>query len=180
MPLVSISDAQRTTIHDANLVATVLHGLPRDLLAATYRPNGGYLAFLGRIAPEKGVDRAIEIARQVGIPLKIAAKVDRADETYFRQAIAPLLCVRSVQFIGEIDEREKVRFIGGARTLLFPIDWPEPFGLVMIEAMACGTPVLAFDRGSVREVIDNGVSGIIVKQRDRSDRGGPSGYLLGP
>jgi len=162
MPLVSISDAQRTPIPDANFAATVPHGLPRDLLAATYRRNGDYLAFIGRIAPEKGVDRAIEIARQVGMPLKIAAKVDRADETYFRQVIAPLLCSRSVQFIGEIDEREKVRFIGDAQALLFPIDWPEPFGLVMIEAMACGTPVLAFDRGSVREVIDNGVSGIIV------------------
>jgi glycosyltransferase involved in cell wall biosynthesis len=162
MPLVSISDAQRTAIPDANFVATVLHGLPGDLLQATYRRNGDYLAFVGRIAPEKGVDRAIEIARQVGMPLKIAAKVDRADETYFREVIAPLLCAKSVQFIGEIDEREKVRFIGDAQALLFPIDWPEPFGLVMIEAMACGTPVLAFDRGSVREVIENGVSGIIV------------------
>ena len=162
MPLVSISDAQRTAIPDANFVATVPHGLPRDLLPATYRRNGDYLVFVGRIAPEKGVDRAIEIARQVGMPLKIAAKVDRVDETYFREVIAPLLCARFVQFIGEIDEREKVRFIGDAQALLFPIDWPEPFGLVMIEAMACGTPVLAFDRGSVREVIDNGVSGIIV------------------
>jgi len=162
MPLVSISDAQRTAIPDANFVATVPHGLPGDLLPATHRRNGDYLAFVGRIAPEKGVDRAIEIASQVGMPLKIAAKVDRADETYFRQVIAPLLCARSVQFIGEIDEREKVRFIGDAQALLFPIDWPEPFGLVMIEAMACGTPVLAFDRGSVREVIDHGVSGIIV------------------
>jgi glycosyltransferase involved in cell wall biosynthesis len=162
MPLVSISEAQRTPIPDANFVATVLHGLPRDLLPATYRPNGDYLAFVGRIAPEKGVDRAIEIARQVGMPLKIAAKVDRADETYFRQVIAPLLNAKTVHFIGEIDEREKVRFIGDAQALLFPIDWPEPFGLVMIEAMACGTPVLAFDRGSVREVIDNGLSGIIV------------------
>jgi len=162
MPLVSISNAQRTAIPDANFVATVLHGLPRDLLPATYRRNGDYLAFVGRIAPEKGVDRAIEIARKVGMPLKIAAKVDRVDETYFRQVIAPLLRARSVQFIGEIDEREKVRFLGDAQALLFPVDWPEPFGLVMIEAMACGTPVLAFDRGSVREVIDNGVSGIIV------------------
>jgi glycosyltransferase involved in cell wall biosynthesis len=162
MPLVSISDAQRTPIADANFVATIPHGVPRDLLSATFRPNGDYLAFVGRIAPEKGVDRAIEIARRVGMPLKIAAKVDRVDETYFRQAIAPLLRASCVQFIGEIDEREKVRFIGDARALLFPIDWPEPFGLVMIEAMACGTPVLAFDRGSVREVIDSGVTGIIV------------------
>src|SRR5262245_59976516 len=162
MPLVSISDAQRTPIAEANFVATIPHGLPRDLLSATFRPNGDYLAFVGRIAPEKGVDRAIEIARQVGMPLKIAAKVDRVDETYFRQAIAPLLRASCVQFIGEIDERKKVRFIGDARALLFPIDWPEPFGLVMIEAMACGTPVLAFDRGSVREVIDTGVTGIIV------------------
>src|SRR5215472_3043612 len=162
MPLVSISDAQRTAIPDANFVATIPHGIPRDLLPATYRRNGDYLAFVGRIALEKGVDRAIEIARQVGMPLKIAAKVDRADETYFREVIAPLLCARFVQFIGEIDEREKVRFIGDAQALLFPIDWPEPFGLVMIEAMACGTPVLAFDRGSVREVIDPGVTGYVV------------------
>jgi glycosyltransferase involved in cell wall biosynthesis len=122
----------------------------------------GYLAFVGRISPEKGVDRAIEIARAVGMPLKIAAKVDRADVAYFREQIAPLLASSGVKYIGEINEREKARFLGESAALLFPIDWPEPFGLVMIEAMACATPVLAFDRGSVRQVVDHGVTGRIV------------------
>ena len=162
MPLVSISDAQRNAIPDTNFVGTVLHGLPADLLAPTLRPCGGYLAFVGRISPEKGVDRAIEIARAVGMPLKIAAKVDRADVAYFREQIAPLLASSGVKYIGEINEREKARFLGESAALLFPIDWPEPFGLVMIEAMACATPVLAFDRGSVRQVIDHGVTGWIV------------------
>ncbi len=162
MPLVSISDAQRKPIPDANFAGTVLHGLPADLLPPTLRPCGDYLAFIGRISPEKGVDRAIEIACAVGMPLKIAAKVDRADEAYFRERIAPLLTTGGVKYIGEINEREKARFLGEAAALLFPIDWPEPFGLVMIEAMACATPVLAFDRGSVREVIDHRVTGWIV------------------
>jgi glycosyltransferase involved in cell wall biosynthesis len=162
IPLVSISNAQRAPIPGANFEATVLHGLPETLLPFTSRPNGDYLAFVGRISPEKGVDRAIEIARRVGMPLNIAAKIDRADEAYFRQFIAPLLHGHGVQFVGEINEREKARFIGDARALLFPIDWPEPFGLVMIEAMACGTPVLAINRGSVPEVVDHGVTGIIV------------------
>jgi glycosyltransferase involved in cell wall biosynthesis len=140
----------------------VLHGLPADLLAPTFRPAGNYLAFLGRISPEKGVDRAIEIARAAEMPLKIAAKVDRADEAYFRERIAPLLTTAGVKFIGEINESQKARFLGEAAALLFPVDWPEPFGLVMIEAMACATPVLAFNRGSVREVIDQGVTGCIV------------------
>jgi glycosyltransferase involved in cell wall biosynthesis len=162
MPLVSISEAQRKPIPDATFAGTVLHGLPADLLPPTLRPCGDYLAFVGRISPEKGVDRAIEIARAAGMPLKIAAKVDRADETYFREQIAPLLTTPGVKYIGEINEREKARFLGEAAALLFPIDWPEPFGLVMIEAMACATPVVAFDRGSVREVIDHGVTGWIV------------------
>ena len=162
MPLVSISDAQRKPIPDANFADTVLHGLPPDLLPSTLRPCGDYLAFVGRISPEKGVDRAIEIARAVGMPLKIAAKVDRADEAYFREQIAPLLTSSGVKYIGEINEREKARFLGEAAALLFPIDWPEPFGLVMIEAMACATPVLAFDCGSVREVVDHRVTGWIV------------------
>ena len=162
MPLVSISDAQRAPIPDANFAGTVLHGLPSDLLAPSFKPCGRYLAFLGRISPEKGVDRAIEIARAAGMPLKIAAKVDRADEAYFREKIAPLLNVDGVTFIGEINERQKGAFLGEAAGLLFPIDWPEPFGLVMIEAMACATPVLAFDCGSVREVVDQGVTGGIV------------------
>jgi glycosyltransferase involved in cell wall biosynthesis len=162
MPLVSISDAQRSPILNANFAGTVLHGLPADLLAPTFRPAGNYLAFLGRISPEKGVDRAIEIARAAGIPLKIAAKVDRADQAFFRERIAPLLDTPGVKFIGEVNESQKARFLGDAAALLFPIDWSEPFGLVMIEAMACATPVLAFDRGSVREVIDQGVTGCIV------------------
>jgi glycosyltransferase involved in cell wall biosynthesis len=162
MPLVSISDAQRKPVPDAPFASTVLHGLPADLLPPTLKPNGDYLAFVGRISPEKGVDRAIEIARASGMPLRIAAKVDRADEAYFRERIAPLLSTPGIKYIGEINELQKARFLGEAAALLFPIDWPEPFGLVMIEAMACATPVVAFERGSVREVIDEGVTGCIV------------------
>jgi glycosyltransferase involved in cell wall biosynthesis len=168
MPLVSISNAQRAPIPDANYVATVYHGLPRDLLAPTLHPRGGYLAFIGRISPEKGVDRAIAIARAVGLPLRIAAKVDRVDEEYFRAEIEPLLKQPGIDYIGEIDDRRKNEFLGEARALLFPIDWPEPFGLAMIEAMACGTPVLAFRRGSVAEVIDEGVTGRIVDSVDEA------------
>jgi glycosyltransferase involved in cell wall biosynthesis len=158
---VSISDAQRAPIPDANFVGTVYHGLPRDL-TLTLEPRGGYLAFLGRISPEKRVDRAIAIAGASGLPLKIAAKVDRADEAYFRAEIEPLLKQPGIEFIGEIDDRRKIKFLGEARALLFPIDWPEPFGLAMIEAMACGTPVLAFRNGAVAEVIDDGVTGCVV------------------
>ena len=162
MPLVSISDAQRGPIPSANFAGTVYHGLPTDLLTPTLHARGGYLAFLGRISPEKRVDRAIEIARAVGLPLKIAAKVDRVDEAYFQSDIEPLLSLPGIEFVGEIDERRKNQFLGDARALVFPIDWPEPFGLVMIEAMACGTPVLAFRNGSVAEVVDSGVTGEIV------------------
>jgi glycosyltransferase involved in cell wall biosynthesis len=168
MQLVSISNAQREPIPDASYVATVYHGLPQDLLTPTLRPRGGYLAFVGRISPEKRVDRAIRIARAVGIPLKIAAKVDRVDVEYFKAEIEPLLAGPGVEFIGEIDERRKPGFLGEARGLLFPIDWPEPFGLVMIEAMACGTPVLAFRNGSVDEVIDEGVTGYIVESEEEA------------
>jgi glycosyltransferase involved in cell wall biosynthesis len=136
--------------------------LPKDLLPASPFAKGGYLAFVGRISPEKRLDRAIEIASAVGLPLKIAAKIDRADESYFREYIEPLLEAEAVEFVGEINEQQKAAFLGGARALLFPIDWPEPFGLVMIEAMACGTPVLGFRCGSVPEVIDDGVTGIAV------------------
>jgi glycosyltransferase involved in cell wall biosynthesis len=162
MPLVSISDAQRCPILTANFMRTVPHGLPKDLLPASLFAKGGYLAFVGRISPEKRLDRAIEIASAVGLPLKIAAKVDRADQNYFREYIEPLLKAEVLEFIGEINEQQKAAFLGAARALLFPIDWPEPFGLVMIEAMACGTPVLAFRCGSVPEVIDEGISGIVV------------------
>jgi glycosyltransferase involved in cell wall biosynthesis len=168
MPLVSISNAQRKPIPDANFAATIYHGLPRDLLTPTLEPRGGYLAFIGRISPEKRVDRAIMIARAVGIPLRIAAKVDRVDEEYFRAEIKPLLDGPGVEFIGEIDDRQKNKFLGEARALLFPIDWPEPFGLAMIEAMACGTPVLAFRNGSVVEVIDEGVTGYVVDTIDEA------------
>jgi glycosyltransferase involved in cell wall biosynthesis len=162
MPLVSISNAQRRPIPNANYVATVYHGLPADLHRPGLDADGGYLAFLGRISPEKRPDRAIAIARAAGIPLKIAAKVDKVDSPYFREQIAPLLVGDGVEFVGEINERTKTEFLRGARALLFPVDWPEPFGLVMIEAMACGTPVLAFRCGSVPEVIDEGISGHIV------------------
>jgi glycosyltransferase involved in cell wall biosynthesis len=167
MPLVSISDAQRKPIGTANFAATIHHGIPADLLRPNLDPRGGYLAFIGRISPEKRPDRAIAIARAVGIPLKIAAKVDRADEAYFRDQVAPLLGP-GIEFIGEINDRQKSDFLGEARALLFPIDWPEPFGLVMIEAMACGTPVLAFRNGSVPEVVEDGVTGHIVDSVDQA------------
>jgi glycosyltransferase involved in cell wall biosynthesis len=170
MPLVSISNDQRQPIANANFVATVHHGIPTDLHKPIYNPRGGYVAFLGRISPEKRPDRAIQIARTLGIPLKIAAKVDKVDEAYFREQIVPLLGDPGVEFIGEIDERSKAEFLGEALALLFPIDWPEPFGLVMIEAMACGTPVLAFRRGSVSEIIDQGVTGAIVDTMDEAVR----------
>jgi glycosyltransferase involved in cell wall biosynthesis len=173
MPLVSISNAQRDPIPNANFVATVPHGLPPLLLPPTFDPRGGYLAFLGRISREKRVDRAIAIARAVGLPLKIAAKVDRADEEYFRTDIAPLLDQPGIEFIGEIDDRRKPAFLGNAIGLLFPIDWPEPFGLVMIEAMSCGTPVLAFRNGSVPEVLEEGVTGSIVSNIDEAIRAVP-------
>lgn len=161
VPLVSISDAQRDPLPQANFVATVHHGLPLDLLTPqAVQPS--YLAFLGRICPEKRADRAIRIAREAGIPLKIAAKVDRVDEAYFREVIAPMIDGTSVQLIGEIDDRAKPAFLSGAVGLLVPIDWPEPFGLVMIEAMACGTPVIAYERGSVPEIVEHGASGFVV------------------
>lgn len=168
MPLISISNAQRAPVPDASFIATVQHGLPADLLQRSLHSQGGYLAFLGRISPEKRADRAIRIARAVGLPLKIAAKVDKVDAEYFRDEIEPMLDTPGVEFVGEINERQKGRFLGDARALLFPIDWPEPFGLVMIEAMACGTPVLAFERGSVSEVIDEGVTGFIVSDEEEA------------
>jgi glycosyltransferase involved in cell wall biosynthesis len=162
MPLVSISNNQRLPVPEANFAATVYHGLPTNLHRPLHGPAGDYVAFLGRISPEKRPDRAISIARALGVPLKIAAKVDRVDEAYFRSEIEPLLDGPGVEFIGEINEHQKTQFLGAARALLFPVDWPEPFGLSMIEAMACGTPVLAFRRGSVPEIIDDGVTGMMV------------------
>jgi glycosyltransferase involved in cell wall biosynthesis len=161
MPLVSISLSQRKPVARANFVANIPHGIPERLLTPTVLPRGGYLAFLGRIAPEKRPDRAVAIAQALGIPLKIAAKVDRVDECYFREQIEPLIGP-GVEYIGEISDREKSAFLGEALALVFPIDWPEPFGLSMIESMACGTPVLAFRCGSVSEVIDDGITGLVV------------------
>ncbi|SFN48137.1 glycosyltransferase family 4 protein [Variovorax sp. OV329] len=161
-PLVSISRSQRAPLPNANWYATVQHGVLPDHYRFNPQSQGGYLAFLGRISPEKRPDRAIEIAKAAGLPLRIAAKVDAADHAYFETCIRPLLDHPLIEFIGEIGDREKSAFLGGARALLFPIDWPEPFGLVMIEAMACGTPVVAWNCGSVPEVIQHGVSGLIV------------------
>jgi glycosyltransferase involved in cell wall biosynthesis len=160
-PVVSISDAQRKPLSEANWTGTVYHGLPEEIYRC-YPEPGKYLAFIGRISPEKRADRAIEIAQRVGLPLKIAAKVDRADREYFYEQIEPLLDHPLVEFVGEIGEKEKNAFLGNAYALLFPIDWPEPFGLVMIEAMACGLPVIAWRCGSVPEVIDDGVTGFVV------------------
>lgn len=162
MPVVSISEAQREPLPWLNWQATVYHGLPDNLYRLRVEP-GSYLAFLGRIAPEKRADRAIEISKRVGIPLKIAAKVDRIDKDYFEGVVEPLLRDPLVEFVGEIGDGEKDEFLGNAYALLFPIDWPEPFGLVMIEAMACGTPVIAYRQGSVPEVLEDGVTGFIVK-----------------
>ena len=167
VPLVSISNAQRQPISWANWQGTVHHGLPRDMYDFHPAP-GKYLAFIGRISPEKRVDRAIEIARRSGLPLKIAAKVDQADRKYYEQEIQPLLDQPGVEFIGEIGEHHKSDFLGNAVALLFPIDWPEPFGLVMIESMACGTPVVAWRCGSVPEVIDEGVTGFICDSIDQA------------
>ncbi|MGE0702648.1 MAG: glycosyltransferase family 4 protein [Vicinamibacterales bacterium] len=167
MPVVSISDSQREPLPQANWQATVYHGLPRDL----YRfqsESGQYLAFVGRISPEKRVDRAIRIAQHVGRPLRIAAKVDSVDRAYYDERIAPLLGGPGVEFVGEIGEADKSEFLGQATALLFPVDWPEPFGLVMIEAMACGTPVVAYNRGSVPEIIEPGVTGFIVDGFDEA------------
>lgn len=169
-PLISISNAQRGPLARANWLATVNHGLPEHLQHGSELP-GQYLAFLGRIVREKGIEQAIAIAHRSGVPLKIAAKVDRTDQEYFDTRIAHLIDGSFVEFIGEISESEKTRFLGSALALLFPIDWPEPFGLAMIEAMACGTPVIAFRRGSVPEVIDDGVTGLIVDDLDAAVTG---------
>jgi glycosyltransferase involved in cell wall biosynthesis len=167
IPVVSISDSQRVPLPEANFVATVLHGLPQSLLSKG-EGRGGYLAFLGRVSPEKAPDAAIRIAARAGIPLKIAAKVDRVDREYFKTTVEPLLGQANVEFIGEIREDQKQEFLGNAAGLLFPIAWREPFGLVMIEAMACGTPVIAFENGSVPEVLEDAVTGFIVHSEDQA------------
>jgi glycosyltransferase involved in cell wall biosynthesis len=163
VPVISISDAQRRPVPQANWIRTIHHGLPENLLVP--QPSKpGYLAVLGRIAPEKGVDRAIKIASRCDLPLKIAAKIDRTDQDYYEGVIRPLIeRTPLVEYIGEIGDSEKADFLSGAIALLVPIDWPEPFGIVMIEAMACGTPVIAYNRGSVAEIIDDGLTGFVVE-----------------
>ena len=167
-PLVSISRRQRRALPLANWVATVPHGLAEELYRFTAKPKGNYLAFLGRISPEKRPDRAIAIAKRAGLKLKIAAKVDAADRTYFADVIEPLLSDPLIEFIGEIADSRKSEFLGEATALLFPIDWPEPFGLVMIEAMACGTPVVAWRCGAVPEIVDDGVTGFVVASEEEA------------
>jgi len=166
-PLVSISDHQRRPLAFAHWLATVQHGVPPDLFDFSQR-HQGYLAFVGRISPEKRPDRAIDIAGRAGLPIKIAAKVDAVDTVYFHEVVEPLLPSAHVEFLGEVDDTGKNELLGGAAALLFPIDWPEPFGLVMIEAMACGTPVIAWDAGSVPEIVDDGVTGFIVRSIDEA------------
>ncbi len=168
-PLVSISDDQRAPLPEANWLATIPHGLAATTCTFKATPRApGYLAFLGRISPEKRPDRAIALAKRSGLPLKIAAKVDAADAAYFREVIKPLLDDPLIEFVGEIGDGEKSEFLGNALALLFPIDWPEPFGLVMIEAMACGTPVVAWRRGSVPEIVDHGETGFVVASEDEA------------
>jgi glycosyltransferase involved in cell wall biosynthesis len=161
VPLVSISDAQRTPVPDAGWVRTIHHGLPAQSLTPLPR-KPSYLAVLGRISPEKGMDRAIRIGEKCGLPVKIAAKIDRVDVQYFQETIRPLLNPPHAEHIGEIGDADKSEFLSGAYALLAPLDWPEPFGLVLIEAMACGTPVIAFNRGSVPEVVEDGLTGFVV------------------
>ena len=165
MPIVSISDSQRKPVSWANWQATVYHGLPKDLYAV--QPNSGsYLAFLGRIAPEKGPEQAIELAKRVGIPMRIAAKVDPLDQEYFNSKIKPLLSHPLIEYLGEITDAEKQEFLGQAIALVCPYDWPEPFGLVLIEALACGTPVLAYRRGSIPEIIEDQSTGFVCENLD--------------
>jgi glycosyltransferase involved in cell wall biosynthesis len=162
MPVVSISDAQREPLPMANWIGTVYHGLPLNLYKKG-KGKGNYVVFVGRISPEKRVDRAIEIARQANYKIKIAAKIDKADQTYYEREIKHLFSQPHVEFLGEVDEREKAELLEDATAILFPIDWREPFGMVSIEAFACGTPVVAFNRGSVPEIITHGKTGYVVE-----------------
>jgi len=176
VPVVSISDAQRKPLPQAGWVRTVYHGMPETLVTPSdAKPS--YLAFLGRIAPEKAVDRAIRIASLCGLPLKIAAKVDKVDREYFQEQIRPLLNSHNVEYIGEINDQEKTAFLGGAIGLLVPVNWPEPFGLVMIEAMAAGTPVIGFNQGSVPEIVENGLTGFVVEDEAAAVKAVP--HLVG-
>jgi glycosyltransferase involved in cell wall biosynthesis len=168
-PFVSISNNQRLPLPDANWLGTVYHGLPADSLRARFEP-GSYLAFLGRLTKEKGPEVAMRIARSAGMPLRIAAKVPKGERGYFKEQLEPMIDGREVQLIGEVNDQTKEGFLAGAAALLFPIDWPEPFGLVMIEAMACGTPVIAYRHGSVPEVIDEGVTGFVVDNEEEAVR----------
>jgi glycosyltransferase involved in cell wall biosynthesis len=162
MPLVSISQAQRRPLPPVNWLATVHHGLPKELFAAYLKPSSDYLAFVGRVCPEKGIEDAIAVAKRAGVPLKIGAKVDNADREYFEARVRSLLSDPLVEFLGEVNDREKNELLGNALAMLFPIAWPEPFGLVMIEAAACGTPVIAYPCGSVPEIIEEGATGFVV------------------
>jgi glycosyltransferase involved in cell wall biosynthesis len=166
-PFISISNSQRTPLAGLNWIETIYHGLPERLLTPNFRP-GGYLAFLGRFSPEKGPDVAIRLARRAQLPLRIAAKIPRQQSRYFKEQIEPLLDGDQTEFVGEVNEGQKQDFLGNAIALLFPIDWPEPFGLVMIEAMACGTPIIAWRRGSVPEIVEDGVTGFIVESEDEA------------
>ena len=168
VPLVSISDHQRTPLPDLGWIRTVLHGMPETLLRPVAGAEQSYLAFLGRISPEKGIESAIRIAGMANMKLKVAAKVDNADKKYFEESIRPLLANAHVEFIGEINDAQKPAFLSGAHALLFPINWPEPFGLVMIESMACGCPVIAFKRGSVPEVMEDGLTGFVVQNDEEA------------
>jgi glycosyltransferase involved in cell wall biosynthesis len=167
VPVVSISDSQRRPMRQANYLATIQHGIPERLLLPRFGA-GGYLAFLGRISPEKAPDAAIRIAQQAGLPIRLAAKVDKVDREYFADVVEPMLGLPGVEFVGEIGDDRKAEFLGNAAALLFPIDWPEPFGLAMIEAMACGTPVIAFRHASVPEIVDDGVTGFIVASEEEA------------
>jgi glycosyltransferase involved in cell wall biosynthesis len=178
MPLVSISLAQRLPLPGANFVGNVYHGLPPALLKPIPRSADGYLAFLGRMSPEKRPDRAVEIARRSGMKLKLAAKVDQADAEYFHRVVEPLIDGKQIEFIGEINDSNKREFLSQASALLFPIDWPEPFGLVMIEAMACGTPVLGFRCGSVPEIVEDGHTGIIADSIEEAVQAVPQLLML--